>query len=68
MRKVQPVYESLPGWQTDITSARSLDDLPANAIAYIQRISELVGRPVEIISVGPDRAQTIFCNESLSVA
>ncbi|MGI9519134.1 MAG: adenylosuccinate synthase [Pirellulaceae bacterium] len=67
LRKVQPVYETLPGWQTDITKARSIDDLPAEAIAYVQRISELVGRPVEIISVGPDRAQTIFCNETLSV-
>ncbi len=67
LRKVRPVYETLPGWQTDITGVRSLEDLPANAVAYVQRISQLVGRPVEVISVGPDRTQTIFCNEMLSV-
>ncbi len=68
LRKVQPVYESLPGWKTDITGARSLDDLPDAAVAYVQRISQLVGRPVEYISVGPDRGQTILCNELTFVA
>lgn len=67
LRQVEPVYESLPGWQKDITGARSIDDLPPNAIAYVRRISELVGIPVEVISIGPDRAQTIFCENALSV-
>lgn len=59
LRQVRPVYERMPGWETDITHARSMDDLPQAAIDYVTRISELVGRPVEFISVGPDREQTI---------
>lgn len=60
LRRAKPVFESLPGWNKDITGARSLADLPANAIAYMDRISQLVGIPVKIVSVGPDREQTIF--------
>ena len=60
LRQVIPVYETLPGWQTDVTKVRKFADLPANARAYLNRISELVGRPVEIVSVGPDREQTMF--------
>ncbi len=60
LRRVVPVYETLPGWQQEITDVRRMEDLPANARAYLQRLSQLLGRPVEIASVGPDRAQTIF--------
>ena len=67
LRKVEPVYETLPGWSEDVTGARSIDDLPENAINYVRRISQLVGIPVEVISIGPDRAQTIFCDKTLSV-
>ncbi|MCA9264185.1 MAG: adenylosuccinate synthase [Planctomycetales bacterium] len=63
LRKAKPIYETLPGWNTDITGVRSWDDLPGNAQAYVNRISELVGCPVAIVSVGPDRAQTIFVGE-----
>jgi adenylosuccinate synthase len=56
---VQPVYETLPGWKEDLTQARTLTDLPANARAYLQRIGQLVGVPVEMVSVGPARDQTI---------
>lgn len=59
LRRVQPVYETLPGWQEDITDAQSLDDLPQAARAYLERIEQLVGVPVELVSVGPDRNQTI---------
>ena len=59
LRRLTPIYETLPGWQQDVTGARSLDDLPVAAIEYIKSIEGLVGRPVEFISVGPDRAQTI---------
>ena len=59
LRRVKPVYETLPGWQEDITGVRSLDGSAAAARAYLDRISELVGRPVEMVSVGPDRSQTI---------
>ena len=67
LRRIEPVYETLPGWKQDVTGARSIDDLPENAIRYVRRISELVGIPVEIISIGPDRVQTIFLEEALSV-
>lgn len=60
LRALTPIYETLPGWREDVTGARRLEDLPKNARAYLDRISQLVGRPVEIVSVGPDRAQTIF--------
>jgi len=57
--RVQPVYETLPGWSEDITGVRKFDDLPVNAQNYVKRISELVGKPIELVSVGPDREQTI---------
>ena len=62
LRRLTPIYETLPGWQEDVTGARSLDDLPVGAIQYVKSIETLVGRPVEFISVGPDRAQTIHVN------
>ncbi len=68
LRKARPVYETLPGWKSDITQARAVDDLPENALHYIQRISQLIGRPVRFISVGPERRQTIHYSELTSVA
>lgn len=59
LRRVEPIYETLPGWHEDLTGATAMSDLPANAIAYTQRVSELVGVPVEMVSVGPARSQTI---------
>ena len=60
LRRVTPVYETLPGWQKEISDVRRVGDLPINARKYLDRISALLGRPVEVISVGPDRQQTIF--------
>jgi adenylosuccinate synthase len=57
--EVLPIYEDLPGWGSDISDARSWDDLPANAQRYVRRIEELTGSPVSIISLGPAREQTI---------
>ena len=59
LRKAKPVYESVPGWQEDVTGVRKLADLPAAARAYLDRIAELAGAPVGLVSVGPDRAATI---------
>lgn len=67
LRKAKPVYETLPGWKTDVTGARDFADLPANAVRYIRRICELVGRPAEFVSVGPDRVQTIHCPGEIPV-
>ena len=60
LRRVTPIYETFPGWQTDVTGVRRIDDLPVGAHKYIDRVSQLVGKPVEIVSVGPDRAETMF--------
>lgn len=58
MAFVEPVYETHPGWDEDITGAKSLDDLPVNARNYLKRVEELSGVPVGLVSVGPDREQT----------
>jgi adenylosuccinate synthase len=63
IRRVKPVYETLAGWPEDITACRSMDELPANARAYLRRIGELVGRPIEMVSVGPERDQTIVVSK-----
>ena len=60
LRRAEPVYETLPGWQTEITDVRQWQELPSEAVTYLDRIAELVGCPVEIVSVGPDREQTIL--------
>ncbi|MEM1303822.1 MAG: adenylosuccinate synthase [Planctomycetota bacterium] len=60
LRRVTPVYESLPGWEEDLTECRSMDELPENALRYLDRIRELIGVPVEVVSVGPGRDQTIM--------
>ncbi len=54
-----PVYEALPGWAESTLGVRSMAELPDNARAYIARIEALVGVPIDIISTGPDRHQTI---------
>ncbi len=56
----KPVYETMAGFSQDITGARTFDELPDEAKAYIQRIEAFVGVPVGMISVGPDREQTII--------
>lgn len=56
----KPIYRTVPGWECDITAAKSWDDLPENAKEYVNTVSELVGVPVNIVSIGPDREQTIF--------
>ena len=56
---VEPVYEELPGWQQDISGIRRYEDLPLNARRYVERLSECSGARLGIISVGPDREQTI---------
>ena len=60
LRRCKPIYETFPGWQTDVTKVRNIADLPAGARQYLDRVSQLVGKPVEVVSVGPDRAQTMF--------
>ena len=65
LSRLEPIYEELPGWTGDLRGARSLDDLPAEAKAYLDRMSEFTGVPVAILSVGPDRAETIVARPDL---
>jgi adenylosuccinate synthase len=60
--KVEPVYEDVPGWEEEIGSARALEDLPVQARDYIKRIEDLTQTPVNIISVGPARDETLLLN------
>ena len=59
LENIETVYEILPGWKEEISSARVFDELPANAQAYIRRIEEAAGVPVKWIGVGPEREATI---------
>jgi adenylosuccinate synthase len=59
IERAEPVYEVMPGWSEDITGVRSYPQLPDNARRYVERIEALVGVPIDVISVGPDRDQTI---------
>ncbi len=61
----EPVYETLPGWEEDISELRRFEDLPENVRSYLKRIEELTGVPVQIVSVGPGREQTIILNNPL---
>ena len=54
-----PVYEEMPGWTESTLGATCLEELPANARAYVKRIEELIGTPIDIVSTGPDRNETI---------
>ena len=57
---LEPIYETMPGWKTSLSDIRKYEDLPENAKKYIARVEDLIGAPVGILSVGPDREQTIF--------
>jgi adenylosuccinate synthase len=60
LARCKPVYEALPGWKEDLTRARSLKDLPRPAQDYIQFISSNVAIPIDVVSVGPGRDQTLW--------
>lgn len=64
LRQAVPVYETLPGWQQEISDLRRYADLPLNARKYLDRLTQLIGAPVAIVSVGPDREQTIMVGEN----
>jgi adenylosuccinate synthase len=57
--KCQPVIETLPGWTVNTSGVRTMEELPDAARRYIRRIEELVGVPVDVLSTGPDRQETI---------
>jgi adenylosuccinate synthase len=59
LERAQPVYREMPGWQCDISQARSWDELPPQARAYLRAVEEIAGARVELVSVGPGREQVI---------
>lgn len=65
--RVKPIYEALPGWMSSTTSVRRFQDLPRQAQAYIDRLGQLVGAEVGIISVGPARDQTIMVQDPFAI-
>ena len=60
LEKCRPVLEELPGWDTPTAGVRRLEGLPTNARAYVDRIQELIGCPIDVISTGPHRDETIL--------
>ena len=65
LSKVEPVYEEFNGWMTDTSGCRSFEELPAGARKYLNRISEVAGVELAIVSVGPNRDQTIVLKDML---
>ena len=63
LAQVEPVYEEMPGWESDTTAIRSYDQLPINARRYIERLSQVAEIEIGIVSVGPRREQTIILHE-----
>jgi len=60
LAKARPIYERLPGWQEELGEAKTFEDLPVAARSYLRRIEQVIGKPVEMIGVGPRRTQTIM--------
>jgi adenylosuccinate synthase len=60
LESVQPVYESMPGWQESTSECRTWDDLPENARSYLNRISDLTGVPIALVGVGSGRKQLVI--------
>ena len=61
----EPIYETLPGWEEDISNLRRFEELPVQVKGYLKRIEELTGVPVQIVSVGPGREQTIVLDNPM---
>ena len=61
--RARPIYEELPGWKRDVTGVRHLGDLPTEARQYVRRIEQILGAPVDMISVGPERHQAIVTRD-----
>ena len=60
LAQARPVYLQVPGWEEDITEIKEFHDLPVNAQDYIRHVEELVGKPINVVGVGPRRDQTLF--------
>lgn len=63
---LKPIYETLPGWTESTVGLTDVNQLPANALAYVKRIEQLIECPIDIVSTGPDRAETIILRHPFS--
>jgi adenylosuccinate synthase len=61
--RCEPVYEDFPGWNESTFGVRRWEDLPASARRYLQRLSEVTGVPIDLVSTGPEREQTIVLRQ-----
>ena len=59
LAEVEPVYETLPGWNGNITGCRRFEELPKEAQQYVKRVEQLAGVPIKMVSVGPERTATL---------
>lgn len=62
IERCKPIYETMPGWDTSTVGATQMDQLPANAVAYLRRIEAVTGVPIHMVSTSPDRDHTILLN------
>jgi adenylosuccinate synthase len=60
LAEVEPVYETLPGWRGNISGCRRFEELPKEAQAYVKRVEQLIGAPIKMVSVGPERTATLI--------
>jgi adenylosuccinate synthase len=60
LAEVEPVYETLPGWNGNIAGAKHFEELPKEAQLYVKRLEQLIGAPIKIVSVGAERSATLF--------
>jgi adenylosuccinate synthase len=64
---VEPIYQAVPGWQSDITGARTLADLPENALGYLRTLESFLGAPVTMAGVGPAREQLVALTDDAAI-
>lgn len=60
LEDVEPVYETFPGWHTNLSTCKSYEELPQEAKTYVERLEQLIGVPITMVSVGPDRTATLM--------
>jgi adenylosuccinate synthase len=60
LAEVEPIYETLPGWDGNISGVRKFEELPKEAQQYVKRLEQLVGAPIKIVSVGAERSATLL--------
>ena len=65
LKHCEPVYEEMPGWVASTRDCRSYDELPPRCRDYVERLGELSGAPVDVVSIGPDRQHTVVRRDLL---